>query len=104
LRYVKGSLDQAIIFPKRGGKGELRLTVFSEAPPKTEEGELELTMFSDAHMAGDIDGRQSTFGVLVFLGAAPIAWQSLKQKIVALLTCETEYVAAATGCASCWAS
>ena len=35
LRYVKGSLDQAIIFPKHGGKGGLRLTVFSKAPPKT---------------------------------------------------------------------
>jgi hypothetical protein len=34
LRYVKGTLDQAIIFPKHGGKGGLRLTVFSEAPPK----------------------------------------------------------------------
>ena len=46
-------------------------------------------------MAGDIDGRRSTSGVLVFLGAAPIAWQSLKQKIVALSTREVEYVAAA---------
>ena len=32
LRYVKGTLNQAIIFPKSGGKGGLRLTVFSEAP------------------------------------------------------------------------
>jgi len=102
LRYVKGSLDQAIIFPKRGGKGGLRLTIFSETPPKT-EGEPELTVFSDADMAGDIDGRRSTYGVLVFLGAAPIAWQSLKQKIVALSTCEAEYVAAATAaCQAVW--
>jgi hypothetical protein len=95
-RYVKGTLDQAIIFPKHGGKGGLRLTVFSEAPHKTEEGEPELTVFSDADMAGNNDGRRSTSGVLVFLGAAPIAWQLLKQKIVALSTCEAEYVAAAT--------
>ena len=72
LRYVKGTLDQAIIFPKSDGKGGLRLTVFSEAPPKAKEGEPELTVFSDADMAGDIDGRRST-SVLVFLGAAPIA-------------------------------
>ena len=32
LRYVKRTLDQAIIFPKNGGKGGLRLTVFSESP------------------------------------------------------------------------
>jgi hypothetical protein len=41
--------------------------------------------------------------VLIFLGAAPIAWQSLKQKIVALLTCEAEYAAAATvACQAVW--
>ena len=34
LRYVKGMLDQEIIFPKSGGKGGLWLTVFSEAPPR----------------------------------------------------------------------
>ena len=95
LCYVKGTLDQAIIFPKSGGKGGLRLTVFSEAPSKAKEGEPELTVFSDADMAGDIDGRRSTFGMLVFFGAAPIAWQSLKQKIMALSMCEAEYVAAA---------
>jgi hypothetical protein len=77
--------------------------VFSEASPKAKEGEPELTVFSDADMAGDIDGRRSTSGVLVFLGAAPIAWQSLKQKIVALSTCEAEYVAAATAaCQAVW--
>ena len=54
-------------------------------------------------MAGDIDGRRSTSGVLVFFGAAPISWQSLKQKIVALSTCEAEYVAAATAaCQAVW--
>ena len=67
------------------------------------EGEPELTVFSDADMAGDIDGRRSTSGVLVFFGAAPIAWQSLKQKIVELSTCEVEYVAAATAaCQAVW--
>ena len=54
-------------------------------------------------MAGDIDGRRSTSDVLVFLGAAPIAWQSLKQKIVALSTCEAGYVAAAmAACHAVW--
>jgi hypothetical protein len=54
-------------------------------------------------MVGDVDGRRSTFGVLIFLGAAPIVWQSLKQKMVALSTCEAEYVAAATvACQVVW--
>ena len=60
-------------------------------------------MFSDADMVGDIDGRRSTSGVLVFLGSAPISWLSLKQKVVALSTCEAEYVAAATAaCQAMW--
>ena len=71
--------------------------------PKTSGSGLQLTMFSDADMVGDIDGRWSTSGVLVFLGSAPISWLSLKQKVVALSTCEVEYVAAATAaCQVVW--
>ena len=41
--------------------------------------------------------------MLVFLGPAPISWLSLKQKVVALSTCEAEYVAAATAaCQVVW--
>ena len=85
LRYVKGTVNHGIIFPKTGGS------------------RLQLTVFSDADMAGDIDGRWSTSGVLVFLGSAPISWLSLKQKVVVLSTCEPEYVAAATAaCQVVW--
>ncbi|XP_066333634.1 secreted RxLR effector protein 161-like [Miscanthus floridulus] len=61
LRYVKGTMDQVIVFPKTDGASGLWLTVFS-----------------DADMAGDINGRWSTSGMLVFLGSAPISWLSLK--------------------------
>ena len=85
LRYVKGTVYHGIIFPKTG------------------RSRLQLTMFSDADMAGDIDGRRSTSGVLVFLGSAPISWLSLKQKVVALSTCEAEYIAAAiAACQVVW--
>jgi hypothetical protein len=47
-------------------------------------------VFSDVDMAEDIDGRRSTSGVLVFLGSALISWLSLKQKVVALSTCEAK--------------
>ena len=41
--------------------------------------------------------------MLVFLGSALILWQSLKQKVVALFTCEAEYVVAATAtCQAMW--
>ena len=56
LRYVKGTVNLGIVFPKTGGSG------------------LQLTMFSDADIAGDIDGRWSTSGVLIFLESAPISW------------------------------
>ncbi|XP_066380799.1 secreted RxLR effector protein 161-like [Miscanthus floridulus] len=78
LHYVKGTVDQGIVFPKIG------------------RSRLQLIEFSNADMAGDINGRRSTSGVLVFLESAPISWLSLKQKVVALSTCEVEYVAAAT--------
>ena len=85
LRYVKGTVDQGIVFPKTSGS------------------RLQLIVFSDADMAGDIDERWSTSGVLVFLGSAPISWLSLKQKVVALSTCEAEYVVAATAaCQAVW--
>jgi len=49
-------------------------------------------------MAEDVDGRKSTTGVLFFLDGCPISWQSQKQRVVALSTCEAEYIAAATAC------
>ena len=85
LRYVKGMVDQEIVFPKTGGS------------------RLQLTVFSDANMAGAIDGRRRTSGVLVFLGSAPISWLSLKQKVMTLATCKAEYVAVATAaCQVVW--
>ena len=85
LRYVKGTVDHGIVFPKTSGSG------------------LQLTLFSDADMAGDIDGRWSTSSVLVFLGLALITWLSLKRKVVALSTCEAEYVVVATmACQVVW--
>ena len=41
--------------------------------------------------------------MLVFLGSAPISWLLLKQKVVALSTCEAEYVAPAiAACQVVW--
>jgi hypothetical protein len=34
LHYIKGSLDQEIIFPKHDGGSGLRPMVFSKAPPR----------------------------------------------------------------------
>jgi hypothetical protein len=49
-----------------------------------------LTGFSDADFAGDVDARKSTIGVIFFLANSPITWQSIKQKVVAQSSCESE--------------
>jgi hypothetical protein len=59
--------------------------------------------FSDSDLAGDLDSRKSTTGILFFLGGSEISWQSAKYKVVALSSCDAEYTAAATAaCQGVW--
>lgn len=54
-------------------------------------------------MAGDVDTRKSTTGILFFLGNNLVSWQSQKQRVVALSSCESEYIAAASAaCQGIW--
>jgi len=65
--------------------------------------EAQLEGYSDSDLAGDIDTRKSTSGILFFLGRNVITWQSQKQKVVALSSCEAEYIAATTvACQGIW--
>ncbi|WVZ54430.1 hypothetical protein U9M48_005223 [Paspalum notatum var. saurae] len=85
LRYVAGTCSHGLHYKWHG------------------EGQAQLVGFSDADMAGDVDTRRSTSGVLFFLGGNPIIWQSSKQKVVALSSCEAEYIAATTAsCQALW--
>ena len=84
LRYIAGTIDYGCHFRRTGA-------------------ELKLLGFSDADMGGDIDTRKSTTGVLFFLGSSPVTWQSQKQKVVALSSCEAEYIAGtAAACQGIW--
>jgi hypothetical protein len=84
LRYIAGTIDTGCSF--------------SSAP----EG-AHLIGYSDADHAGDIDDRKSTTGTLFFFGNCPVSWQSQKQRVVALSSCESEYIAAATtACQGVW--
>ena len=54
-------------------------------------------------MGDDIDTRKSTTGMLFFLGSCPLTWQSHKQKVGALSSCEAEYIAGTTAaCQGVW--
>lgn len=85
LRYIAGTRDWGLMYRRKKGD------------------QLVLLGFSDSDLAGDVDSRKSTTGVIFFLGESPISWQSAKQKVVALLSCEAEYIAAATAsCQGVW--
>jgi hypothetical protein len=76
IRYVAGTLDHGIYYPR--------------CP-----GEAHLVGYSDSDHAGDIDTSKSTSGIL-FFGKTLVSWQSVKQQVVALSSCEAEYIAAST--------
>jgi hypothetical protein len=86
LRYIAGTLDYGCYYTRK-------------------EKDAKLIGFSDSDHAGDIDTRRSTSGVLYFLGKNVITWQSQKQKVVALSSCEAEYIAeTAAACQDVWLS
>jgi hypothetical protein len=85
LRFVASSSDVGVFYPRRSGDKE------------------ELRGYNDSDLAGDLDSRKSTIGVLFFFGRSPVSWQSTKQRVVALSSCEAEYIAAATAaCQGVW--
>jgi hypothetical protein len=77
LRYVAGTSDYGLHYPRCPGAAHF-------------------IGYSDSDHAGDIDTSKSTSGTLFFLGKCPISWQSVKQQVVALSSCEAEYIAATT--------
>lgn len=57
-----------------------------------------LEAYSDSDFAGDTKSRRSTSGYIIMFCGGPIQWCSRKQPIVALSSCEAEYIAAAECC------
>jgi hypothetical protein len=85
LRYIAGTIEFGIIYPKLSG------------------GNNSLIDYSDNDLGGDIDDRKSTTGIIFFLGQKAVAWQSQKQRVVALSSCEAEYiVGAGAACQVVW--
>jgi hypothetical protein len=75
--YVAGTLDHGLYYPR--------------CPE-----EAHLVGYSDSDHADDIDTSKSTSGVLFFFGKCLVSWQSIKQQVVALSSCEAEYIATST--------
>ena len=74
LRYVAGMLDYRLHYEKA---------------PNT----ARYIDYSNSDLAGDVDTSKSTSGTMFFLGSCLVCWQSVKQKVVALSSCEAEYIA-----------
>ncbi|RLM86324.1 hypothetical protein C2845_PM04G09570 [Panicum miliaceum] len=88
LRYMAGTLSYGLHYKKGEGKKNTKLVGYT-----------------DSDMAGNIDTRKSTSGCIFFLGSCPISWYSLKQRVVALSSCEAEYIAAiSAACQGIWLS
>jgi hypothetical protein len=83
LRYIKGTLNFGIFYTY--GKN------------------AELVGSSDSDWGGDQDERKSTMGHVFYLGSIAFSWTSKKQAIIALSSCEAEYVAiSSTICEVIW--
>ena len=52
--------------------------------------------YCDSDLAGNVDTNKSTTGTMFFLGDCLVSWQSLKQKVVVLSSCEAEYITTTT--------
>lgn len=74
LRYLSGTLSYGLVFEVKS--------------------EDSLVGYSDSSYNVDPDDGKSTTGHIFYLGGNPITWCSQKQEIVALSSCEAEFMAA----------
>ena len=84
LRYIKGTEDYGLFYKKGDLKGEL-------------------IGYNDSDFAGDCNDWKGTSGHIFFFGGMAVSWSSQKQSIVALSSCEAEYIAATSAtCQAVW--
>ena len=85
LRYAKGTIDYGLIHKS--------------------DKECELIGYCDSDYASDLDDRKRTSGLIFFYGSKPIAWNCSKQKVIALSSCEAEYISSTLAvCQGIWIS
>ena len=85
LRYVKGTIDYG---------------------PKYKSYKVcKLIGYCENDYVGDLDDKKSTSGLIFFLRSKPIAWNCSKQKVIALSSCDAEYISSTLAvCQGIWIS
>jgi hypothetical protein len=85
--YVASTVDSGLFYPRGHGGG------------------FGFLGYSGSDMARDIEDNKSTSGMIFFLGDKPTTWSSEKQCVVALSSCEAEYIArTGAACQAIWLS
>ncbi|GAU40215.1 hypothetical protein TSUD_397430 [Trifolium subterraneum] len=88
LRYIAGTLEFGIFLPKSA---------------RNAKPEIEIGWLSDVDWCGDKVDRRSTSGYVFKFQNAPVSWCSKKQSVIALSSCEAEYVAGSlAACQANW--
>ena len=86
LRYLAGTVHYGVVYKRLGTADSL-------------------VGYSDSDLAGDVDDRKSTSGSVFLLGTSLVTWVSQKQWVVALSSCEAEYIASVNAvCQGIWLS
>ncbi|XP_074337612.1 secreted RxLR effector protein 161-like [Apium graveolens] len=84
LRYIKGTISYGLRYTRNSYRNAL-------------------SGYTDTDMAGDVVDRRSTGGMCFYLNGNLISWTSQKQRVIALSSCEAEYMAATlAACQSIW--
>ena len=77
LRYLKGTENFGLLYNIRNR-------------------DLKISGYSDSDFARDINDRKSTSEQIFLLGGLPITWNTVKQRVMVLSTCEAEYITASS--------
>jgi len=86
LHYLRGMCNLGIMFPYKKPLDEMKFVGFAYA-----------------NWCGDREDRKSTAGHKFYCGEGPVSWNSVKELVVALSSCEAEYIAAAhVACQAAW--
>jgi len=86
LRYLNGIVNHDIFFPA-----------------SSDDNDAVITCYSDIYWCGDKSDRRSTTCYFFKVFGALISWCSIKQPVVALSSCEAEYIAGSyAACQAIW--